>query len=69
MNRTTLLEKLKSKRAQGSPLAVLLGGPIPEPRPDMEPVEAPPLTIAFPDTVVEEAPPPALDDRVYNYAG
>jgi len=56
VNRTTLLEKLKRKRAQGSPLAVLLGGPIPEPRPDLEiPAEAPPLTIAFPE------PPPSLD--------
>jgi DNA-binding NtrC family response regulator len=69
VNRTTLLEKLKRKRAQGSPLAVLLGGPIPEPRPELDPVEAPPLTIAFPDTVVEEAPPPPPDDRLYNYAG
>jgi transcriptional regulator with PAS, ATPase and Fis domain len=70
VNRTTLLEKLKRKRAQGSPLAVLLGGPIPEPRPGLDvPAEAPPLTIAFPETVVEEAPPPPLDDRVYNYAG
>jgi transcriptional regulator with PAS, ATPase and Fis domain len=38
VNRTTLLEKLKRKRAQGSPLAVLLGPPrvpelqLPEPR-------------------------------------
>jgi len=28
VNRTTLLEKLKRKRAQGSPLAAMLGGPI-----------------------------------------
>jgi DNA-binding NtrC family response regulator len=62
VNRTTLLEKLKRKRAQGSPLAVLLGGPLPEARPDLEaPLEAPPLTIA--------SDAPALDDRVYNYAG
>jgi hypothetical protein len=27
VNRTTLLEKLKRKRAQGSPLAMLLGPP------------------------------------------
>jgi DNA-binding NtrC family response regulator len=34
VNRTTLLEKLKRKRAQGSPLMALLGGPIaPEPNP------------------------------------
>jgi DNA-binding NtrC family response regulator len=34
VNRTTLLEKLKRKRAQGSPLVALLGGPIaPEPNP------------------------------------
>jgi transcriptional regulator with PAS, ATPase and Fis domain len=35
VNRTTLLEKLKRKRAQGSPLAALLGeprGPLPAPR-------------------------------------
>jgi DNA-binding NtrC family response regulator len=46
VNRTTLLEKLKRKRAQGSPLAVLLGGALPEPRDEFEvPAEAPPLTI------------------------
>jgi hypothetical protein len=32
VNRTTLLEKLKRKRQLGSPLAALLGGPLP-PRP------------------------------------
>jgi DNA-binding NtrC family response regulator len=42
VNRTTLLEKLKRKRAQGSPLAVLLGGAAPDPA---AAVEAPPLTI------------------------
>jgi len=31
VNRTTLLEKLKRKRASGSPLAALLGGPLPPP--------------------------------------
>ena len=36
MNRTTLLEKLKRKRAQGSPLAVLLGGPLPVTADDVE---------------------------------
>jgi len=47
VNRTTLLEKLKRKRAQGSPLAVLLGGPLPVTPDEMEvPSEAPPLTIA-----------------------
>jgi hypothetical protein len=42
VNRTTLLEKLNRKRAQGSPLAVLLGGAAPDPA---AAVEAPPLTI------------------------
>jgi hypothetical protein len=47
VNRTTLLEKLKRKRAQGSPLAVLLGGPLPGAPDELEvPSEAPPLTIA-----------------------
>jgi transcriptional regulator with PAS, ATPase and Fis domain len=67
VNRTTLLEKLKRKRAQGSPLAVLLGGPLPEPREELEvPAEAPPLTIAFPETSgsVDSAP-----DPLFNYAG
>jgi DNA-binding NtrC family response regulator len=69
VNRTTLLEKLKRKRAQGSPLAVLLGGPLPEPREELEvPAEAPPLTIVFPDQPAA-ADAPAIDDRVYNYAG
>ncbi len=66
VNRTTLLEKLKRKRAQGSPLAVLLGGPPPEPREELEvPAEAPPLTIAFPET----ASPDAAADPLFNYAG
>jgi DNA-binding NtrC family response regulator len=67
VNRTTLLEKLKRKRAQGSPLAVLLGGPLPTPGEELEvPAEAPPLTIAFPDTHAEPETP---DERLYNYAG
>src|SRR5262245_26840496 len=70
VNRTTLLEKLKRKRATGSPLAVLLGGPLPETREELEvPAEAPPLTIAFPDGPTTEADAPALDDPIYNYAG
>jgi DNA-binding NtrC family response regulator len=68
VNRTTLLEKLKRKRAQGSPLAVLLGGALPETRDEFEvPAEAPPLTIAFPETKPAESDP--LDERVANYAG
>jgi DNA-binding NtrC family response regulator len=68
VNRTTLLEKLKRKRAQGSPLAVLLGGAHPETRDEFEvPAEAPPLTIAFPETKPAESDP--LDERVANYAG
>src|SRR5258706_3042772 len=68
VNRTTLLEKLKRKRAQGSPLAVLLGGPLPATRDELEvPAEAPPLTIAFPETRPVE--PDAANDRIYNYAG
>src|SRR5437762_10952445 len=35
VNRTTLLEKLKRKRALGSPLAALLGGPLPAPAPEL----------------------------------
>jgi len=35
VNRTTLLEKLKRKRALGSPLAALLGGPLPAPVADV----------------------------------
>jgi DNA-binding NtrC family response regulator len=67
VNRTTLLEKLKRKRAQGSPLAVLIGGPLPEARETLEiPAEAPPLTIAVPS---KDAETPALDDPLYNYAG
>ncbi len=70
VNRTTLLEKLKRKRAQGSPLAVLLGGPLPEPREHLDvPAEAPPLTIAYPDQPVVTEDAPALDDPIYNYAG
>jgi transcriptional regulator with PAS, ATPase and Fis domain len=70
VNRTTLLEKLKRKRAQGSPLAVLLGGPLPGTREELEvPAEAPPLTIAYPDESRPDADAPALDDPVYNYAG
>jgi len=70
VNRTTLLEKLKRKRAQGSPLAVLLGGPLPAPRDELgAPIEAPPLTIASPVSDAGDADAPALDDRVYNYAG
>jgi transcriptional regulator with PAS, ATPase and Fis domain len=70
VNRTTLLEKLKRKRAQGSPLAVLLGGPLPEPREELDvPAEAPPLTIAFPDHPATTEDAPALDDPIYNYAG
>ena len=68
VNRTTLLEKLKRKRAQGSPLAVLLGGPLPEPREEFEvPAEAPPLTIAFPEPTTSESD--AVTDPIYNYAG
>jgi len=40
VNRTTLLEKLKRKRATGSPLASLLGGPLPAPTPATESVPA-----------------------------
>jgi transcriptional regulator with PAS, ATPase and Fis domain len=70
VNRTTLLEKLKRKRAQGSPLAVLLGGPLPESRETLDvPAEAPPLTIAFPDQPAAAEDAPALDDPIYNYAG
>jgi DNA-binding NtrC family response regulator len=70
VNRTTLLEKLKRKRAQGSPLAVLLGGPLPETREELEvPAEAPPLTIAFPDQAPAIADAPALDEPIFNYAG
>jgi transcriptional regulator with PAS, ATPase and Fis domain len=66
VNRTTLLEKLKRKRAQGSPLAVLLGGPPPEPREELEvPAEAPPLTIAFPETASSDT----AADPLFNYAG
>jgi DNA-binding NtrC family response regulator len=66
VNRTTLLEKLKRKRAQGSPLAVLLGGPAPEPREELEvPAEAPPLTIAFPETASSDT----AADPLFNYAG
>src|SRR5262245_50622415 len=65
VNRTTLLEKLKSKRAQGSPLAVLLGGAPPETRDELEvPAEAPPLTISFPEPAASETDP--LDARVVN---
>jgi len=68
VNRTTLLEKLKRKRAQGSPLAVLLGGPLPETRDEFEvPAEAPPLTIAFPEPSTSETD--AVTDPIYNYAG
>ena len=70
VNRTTLLEKLKRKRAQGSPLAVLLGGPLPEPREELDvPAEAPPLTITYPDRAAPAEDAPALDDPIYNYAG
>ena len=71
VNRTTLLEKLKRKRAQGSPLAVLLGGPLPTPTVGglETPAEAPPLTIASPERDAGDADAPALDDRIYNYAG
>jgi DNA-binding NtrC family response regulator len=68
VNRTTLLEKLKRKRAQGSPLTVLLGGPPPADREDLEaPIEAPPLTIAAPEQADGEARPP--DRSRYDYAG
>ena len=71
VNRTTLLEKLKRKRAQGSPLTVLLGGPLPVRTPDEldAPIEAPPLTIASPDQDAAALDAPALDDRLFNYAG
>jgi len=70
VNRTTLLEKLKRKRAQGSPLAVLLGGALPaQPSEGDVPVEAPPLTIAAPSPDAAGADAPALDLPRYDYAG
>jgi DNA-binding NtrC family response regulator len=70
VNRTTLLEKLKRKRAQGSPLAVLLGGALPEQAGDMEvPIEAPPLTIVAPERTPLDSDTPATDAPRFNYAG
>ncbi len=70
VNRTTLLEKLKRKRAQGSPLAVLLGGALPEPAAEMDvPVEAPPLTIVAPERSPLDPDAPPADVPRFNYAG
>ena len=51
MNRTTLLEKLKRKRAQGSPLAALLG-----------PARVPALPLG--DAGDESELPPAMDETI-----
>jgi hypothetical protein len=75
VNRTTLLEKLKRKRASGNARAVLLGGPLPEIRDEVDvPIEAPPFTIAsptppMPEQASVETDGYALDRRAYAYAG
>jgi DNA-binding NtrC family response regulator len=51
VNRTTLLEKLKRKRALGSPLVALLGGPLPEPP-----------TPEVPELLLGERPPAPMWD-------
>jgi transcriptional regulator with PAS, ATPase and Fis domain len=59
VNRTTLLEKLKRKRAQGSPLTALIG-----PGRQLEEVPAAALTVPEPIVVPAPEPLPELDAAV-----
>jgi transcriptional regulator with PAS, ATPase and Fis domain len=63
VNRTTLLEKLKRKRAQGSPLVALLGGTPPEPQPSSSIDDEVPSLLP-PPAYGTESEIPTLFDRV-----